>query len=82
MRRRLVVLTGAAGFVGSAVPRRLTARYPDAVVRVASRRPLPDSAHRGPWVRADLADPTSLRGVCDGADVLLWYRERGGAVPG
>ncbi|MFI5543964.1 NAD-dependent epimerase/dehydratase family protein [Streptomyces sp. NPDC051815] len=71
MRRRLVVLTGAAGFVGSAVLRRLAARYPDAVVRVASRRPLPASAHRGPWVRADLADPTSLRGVCDGADVLL-----------
>ncbi|MEU6315816.1 NAD(P)-dependent oxidoreductase [Streptomyces sp. NPDC047014] len=67
----LIVLTGAAGFVGSAVLRRLSARHPDAVVRVVSRRPLPPDVHRGPWVRADLAEPESLRGVCEGADVVL-----------
>lgn len=65
-----VVVTGATGFVGSAVLRRLAAQAPQAVVRAVSRTP-PATAHGVRWVDADLAAAESLRGVCDGADVLL-----------
>ncbi|MGW6984548.1 NAD-dependent epimerase/dehydratase family protein [Streptomyces sp. NPDC054932] len=71
MNTRHVVVTGATGFVGSAVLRRLAAQDPQAVVRAVSRTP-PSAAPPGArWVDADLADGQSLRGVCDGADVLL-----------
>ncbi|WP_406367664.1 NAD-dependent epimerase/dehydratase family protein [Streptomyces sp. NBC_01546] len=65
-----VVVTGATGFAGSAVLRRLAAQAPQAVVRAVSRTP-PATAHGVRWVDADLAAAESLRGVCDGADVLL-----------
>ncbi|MFE9256584.1 NAD-dependent epimerase/dehydratase family protein [Streptomyces sp. NPDC006879] len=76
-----VVLAGATGFIGSAVLRELCA--PGAArrgapggglrVRVVGRnRPagLADDP-RVEWVRGDLADPTTLRGVCDGAAALV-----------
>ncbi|MGP3684355.1 NAD-dependent epimerase/dehydratase family protein [Streptomyces sp. IBSNAI002] len=66
-----VVVTGATGFVGSAVLRRLAARTPEAVVRAVSRTPSPATGHGVRWADADLAAPASLRGLCEGADVLL-----------
>ncbi|WP_367321950.1 NAD-dependent epimerase/dehydratase family protein [Streptomyces sp. HUAS ZL42] len=63
-----LLITGATGFVGTHVTRE--AQRGQAEVRLMShRRPL-----EGPGrsvVRADLSDPESLRGVCDGVDVLI-----------
>lgn len=63
-----VVLTGASGFIGSAVLRRLTGQ--DVTVRALTRRdhPLPPGVEQ---LRADLARPESLAGVCSRADVLV-----------
>lgn len=69
-----VVLTGASGFIGSAVLRRLSGQEPvaqgDVEIRALTRRevPLPDGVEQ---VRADLSDPGSLGGTCSGADVLI-----------
>lgn len=68
-----VTLLGATGFVGSAVLREL-AGTGVAVRAVARRTPAGDGAgFEGDveWVRADLADPASLRGLCDDSDALL-----------
>jgi nucleoside-diphosphate-sugar epimerase len=63
-----VLITGASGFVGGHVT--LEAERYRADLRLMShRRPVSDSGPR--VVRADLADPATLRGVCDGVDVLL-----------
>lgn len=75
-----MVLTGATGFIGSSVLGELV-RHRDApaagagrrlLVRVVGRRrPGPGAAPADEWVGADLASPPTLRGVCQGADVLL-----------
>ncbi|MEY9847569.1 NAD-dependent epimerase/dehydratase family protein [Streptacidiphilus sp. MAP5-3] len=61
---------GATGFVGGTVVGELLRRGVE--VRVAGRRP-PDEPHPGgvEYVYADLRDPGSLHGVCEGSDVLL-----------
>ncbi|MFJ3807499.1 NAD-dependent epimerase/dehydratase family protein [Streptomyces sp. NPDC090073] len=71
-----VLITGASGFIGRHVARE--AARPGVELRLMSHRcPLPGSdggpaAVRSPvTIRADLGDPGSLRGVCDGVDVLL-----------
>lgn len=64
-----VALTGASGFIGSAVLRRL-ARHGDVEVRALTRRehPLPADVEQ---VHADLARPGTLPGSCSGAHVLI-----------
>ena len=68
-----LLLTGAAGFVGSAVRRRLALAGRPVRCLVHERLPEPtgpaDPAHEA--VRGDLTDPASLRGLLDGVDVVL-----------
>ncbi|MFF8867347.1 NAD-dependent epimerase/dehydratase family protein [Streptomyces sp. NPDC015139] len=78
MRRTRVVLTGATGFIGSATLRRLArlrdetgAAAPVFVSVVGRRLPARAAALADDWTPADLEEPGSLRGVCEGADVLL-----------
>ncbi|MCX4610338.1 NAD(P)-dependent oxidoreductase [Streptomyces mirabilis] len=81
-----ILITGAAGFVGGHVTRE-AARYRADLRLMSHRSPLLGSGpptQEGPppqgrpagqdgarVVRADLTDPASLRGVCDGVDVLI-----------
>ncbi|MGK5693426.1 NAD-dependent epimerase/dehydratase family protein [Streptomyces sp. URMC 128] len=76
-----VVLTGATGFVGSAVLRRLLDRNgPDGevVVHALVRSVPPDTAERPGvrWQTADITDPRSLDGIARGADVLIHLASR------
>lgn len=74
--RTTVLVAGGTGFIGSAVVALLVRRGVD--VRVLRRSAPPDwmtEAGVG-WVAGDLADPGSLRGVAEGADVLLHLAAR------
>ncbi|AEW94538.1 MULTISPECIES: NAD-dependent epimerase/dehydratase family protein [Streptomycetaceae] len=70
-----IVITGASGFIGSRVAAH--ARHlPEQRLRlVAHRKPVDDGsrAPAGPveTVPGDLSDPASLRGLCEGAEVLI-----------
>ncbi|WP_256098471.1 NAD-dependent epimerase/dehydratase family protein [Streptomyces agglomeratus] len=74
-----ILVTGATGFIGSAVLRDLAARHGGtggqvrALVRNVPRprvsRPVIDPGIE--YVQGDVTDPESLRGVCDGIDVLI-----------
>ncbi len=71
-----IVMTGATGFIGSAVLRSLArardTAAPGLHVTVLGRRPaLEAAALCDDWRRADLAEPASLTGACQGAGVLL-----------
>ncbi|WP_327678601.1 NAD-dependent epimerase/dehydratase family protein [Kitasatospora sp. NBC_00458] len=63
-----VLVTGAGGFIGSAVLAALRATPGVGAVRALTRSAAP--AGTAP-VTGDLADPSSLRGAADGADVLI-----------
>ncbi|WP_327257858.1 NAD-dependent epimerase/dehydratase family protein [Streptomyces sp. NBC_01244] len=68
-RPHVIVLAGATGFIGSAALDAL-ARRPDVRVRALARSP--GTAREGvEWCLADLCDPGSLRGVCEGATALV-----------
>lgn len=75
MRPRLVVLTGATGFIGSATLAEL-ARIRDEegeplTLRAVGRQAPALSGGADEWIPADLADHRSLHGVCEGADIVL-----------
>ncbi|MFC5665089.1 NAD-dependent epimerase/dehydratase family protein [Kitasatospora misakiensis] len=67
-RRPTVLLTGASGFIGSAVLAALRARPEVGEIRALARTAAP--AGTVP-VTADLAEPATLRGAAEGADVLI-----------
>ncbi|MFI9026270.1 NAD-dependent epimerase/dehydratase family protein [Streptomyces sp. NPDC053560] len=67
---RTVLLSGASGFIGSAVRAALRERGEDITVRALSRTGGPGA------VRADLTAPDSLRGAAEGADVLVHLASR------
>lgn len=77
------LITGATGFIGSAVLRELIARGAGPRVRVLVRREPP------PWmteagvdaVRGDLADASGLDGVCAGVATVLHLASRIGGDP-
>ncbi|MEV7116276.1 NAD-dependent epimerase/dehydratase family protein [Streptomyces anulatus] len=78
-----VMIAGAAGFVGRHVA--AEAARQGAALALMSHRRRPDRPGSGPgpvrYVRADLAHPHSLRGVCEGVDVLLHCASRIGGTP-
>ncbi|MFJ2867774.1 NAD-dependent epimerase/dehydratase family protein [Kitasatospora sp. NPDC087314] len=76
--RTTVALTGATGFIGSAVLAALTAR--GARVRALARA-VPAERGATTWVPGDLADEAALAALCEGAEVLLHLASRvsGGA---
>ncbi|MFE3607306.1 NAD-dependent epimerase/dehydratase family protein [Streptomyces goshikiensis] len=77
-----IMITGAAGFIGGHVAREAERRGGLSLRLMSHRRPPPGAAvpgHR--TVRADLSDPGSLRGVCEGVDVLLHCASQIGGTP-
>ncbi|MEV7596929.1 NAD(P)-dependent oxidoreductase [Kitasatospora sp. NPDC089797] len=73
--RTAVALTGATGFIGSAVRADLAAR---GVPLRALVRGEPVADGHTDWVSGDLADPAALAGLCDGAAVLMHLASRVG----
>ncbi|CAL9303969.1 NAD-dependent epimerase/dehydratase family protein [Streptomyces sp. SudanB182_2057] len=67
---RRVLITGAAGFIGRHVVQEAARRDVRLRLMAHSRR-VPDTVAHRQVVPADLTDPSALRGVCDGVDVLL-----------
>ncbi|MFD5516291.1 NAD-dependent epimerase/dehydratase family protein [Streptomyces sp. NPDC127066] len=66
-----VLVTGANGFVGRHVVRAALTK-PPARVRLVYRGPdAPDGQEGVEAVRADLTDPASLKGLCEGIDAVV-----------
>lgn len=69
---RAVLVTGATGFIGGALAARLASG--GSRVRVLARRPeRADALREGGMevLRGDLADPESLRGTCEGMEIVF-----------
>lgn len=67
-----ILLTGSTGFVGRTVLRALTATGATADLRLLVHRAEPEPvAVPAERLRGDLAEPSSLNGMCDGVDTVL-----------
>jgi nucleoside-diphosphate-sugar epimerase len=75
------LITGAAGFVGSQVAREAARRGGELTLMSHRRPPTRPDQGAARTVRADLADPDSLHGLCDGVDVLLHCASQIGGTP-
>ncbi|NYI04075.1 NAD-dependent epimerase/dehydratase family protein [Allostreptomyces psammosilenae] len=71
-----LLITGATGFIGSRVARRATTLPTVRTTVLHHRRPVTRLPPATPVITGDLAEPASLRGVCDGVDVLLHCASR------
>ncbi|MGY4516698.1 NAD-dependent epimerase/dehydratase family protein [Lysobacter sp. HA18] len=74
MRAQRVVVTGATGFLGGAVARRLRATRPDVEVLALGRdtaRGAALTADGIDFLSVDLCDATTLRGAIEGADAVV-----------
>ncbi|MEV6739402.1 NAD-dependent epimerase/dehydratase family protein [Streptomyces sp. NPDC051104] len=77
---RTVLITGAAGFLGGHVAQE-AGRRGMALTLMSHRRPVHAAGPGRRVVPADLTDPDSLRGVCEGVDVLLHCASYIGTAP-
>ncbi|MDF0531100.1 NAD(P)-dependent oxidoreductase [Tsukamurella sp. 8F] len=66
-----LLVTGGAGFIGSAVARELSARDDIRVTWVAHHRRVPSQPGRSRVITRNIADPASIRGITVGADAVL-----------
>ncbi|MEU1181689.1 NAD-dependent epimerase/dehydratase family protein [Streptomyces sp. NPDC005820] len=74
-----LLIAGASGFVGGHVRREAERRKVD--LRLMShRRPVSPSVSGPRTVPADLSDPATLRGVCEGVDILIHCASRIGGT--
>jgi nucleoside-diphosphate-sugar epimerase len=64
---RTILITGAAGRIGSSLTRDLTGRYDLALTDI---RP-PDDPRGNSFVEADIADLDAMRHVCQGVDTVV-----------
>lgn len=72
MTQRHVALTGATGFIGSAVLSRLLAGgWHVRALHRPRRGRTPASRHGVEWIEGDLGDVRSLRALVDGADAVV-----------
>ncbi|MEV0279519.1 NAD-dependent epimerase/dehydratase family protein [Streptomyces sp. NPDC050610] len=71
---RGLLITGAHGFIGSRVAESALS-VPGLRVRLLTRRP-PGARDRAEHWRADLADPATLRGACEGIDTVVHCASR------
>ncbi|MEU6220979.1 NAD-dependent epimerase/dehydratase family protein [Streptomyces sp. NPDC047022] len=66
-----ILITGASGFIGGHVVREAARTGAELSLMTHVRRPPSVSVPGARHIRADLAEPGTLHGVCDGADVLI-----------
>lgn len=74
-----VLVTGASGFIGRHVVRAALTK-PAARVRLIHRGPQTFTGARIEAVRADLTDPASLKGLCEGIDAVVHCASRVGGT--
>ncbi|MET7648897.1 NAD-dependent epimerase/dehydratase family protein [Streptomyces sp. NPDC005426] len=75
------MITGATGFIGAHVAREATRRGAEVTLVSHRRHPQPSATHPVQNLRANLAEPESLPGLCDGVDVLLHCASQIGGTP-
>jgi NAD+-dependent farnesol dehydrogenase len=81
-----ILLTGATGYLGSNIARRLAQQGRDLILLVRDPKGLPRLAGEGriEWIKGDIRDDTTLRGALERADVVIhsaalvkmWHKDR------
>lgn len=77
--RRIYLVTGGGGFIGSHIIRALREHEPECAVRAFQRSPQPELVAEGVEViRGDLQDPGALSRACEGVDAVFHVAARAG----